>query len=58
MKIFSDNQLIDIETNKKKSARLNFSNIKLSTKQYFFKIDCLSLDEDEFIENCFKLDRF
>ena len=55
IKIFSDNQYLDIETNKNKSARFNSDTINSGSRN---NIDFLKLEKDEYLENCFSLDNF
>ena len=49
------NNYLDIETNKNKSARLNFDKLNLKSFKTNFLIDFLKLEEDEHVENCFRL---
>ncbi len=58
IKIHPDNQYIDIETNKNKSARLNFSKVAFNSSKNSLKIDFLNLEKDEYLENCSRLDKF
>ncbi len=55
IKVFSNNQYIDIETNKNKSARLNLNKIATYSSKSILKTDFLNLDKDEYLENCFRL---
>jgi len=55
IKILSSNHYLDIETNKNKSARLNFDELNLKSNQTNFLIDFLKLEEEENLENCFRL---
>ena len=54
VKILPNNQYLDIETNKNKSARLNFEKLNFNTNTV---IDFLKLDKDEYLENCFRLEK-
>ena len=58
IKIISNNQYIDIETNKNKSSRINFYKINDNSKNHISVIDFLDLDENEYIENCYSLEKF
>ena len=58
LKILPSNHYIDIETNKNKSARLSFNNLKFKSNKTNFLIDFLKLDSDEHLENCFRLEKF
>ena len=54
IKILSNNQYLDIETNKNKSARLNFEKLNFKTNT---ALDFLKLDKEEHLENCFRLEK-
>ena len=58
LKILSSNHYLDIETNKNKSARLDFNKLKFKSNKTNFLIDFLKLEKDEYLENCFRLDNF
>ena len=58
IKILPSKHFLDIETNKNKSARLNLEKLNLNSKKTNFLIDLLKLEEDEYIENCFRLKNF
>ncbi len=58
IKIMTGNHYLDIETNKNKSARLDLNKLNFKSNKSNFLIDCLTLDKDEYIENCFKLENF
>ncbi len=58
IKILSDNQYIDIETNKNKSARLNLNKLNTNSVKNIIKVDFLNLEKDEYIENCSRLNKF
>ena len=58
LKILPSKDFIDIETNKNKSARLNFSKLDFKSNKSNFLIDFLKLDKDEYLENCFQLKNF
>ena len=56
IKILTNNQYLDIETNKNKSARLNFDKLIPHSNKSFFVVDFLNLEKDEYLENCFRLE--
>ena len=58
VKILPSNHYLDIETNKNKSARLNFDNLNFQSNKTNFLIDFLKLDKEEYLENCFRLEKF
>ena len=58
IKILPSNNYLDIETNKNKSARLNFDKLNFKSIKTNFLIDFLILDEEEHLENCFRLENF
>ena len=58
LKILPSNNYLDIETNKNKSARLNFDELNFKSNKKNFLIDFLKLEEDEYLENCFRLENF
>ena len=55
LKILPTKHYLDIETNKNKSARLNLDELNFKFNKTNFLIDFLKLDEDEYLENCFRL---
>jgi len=55
LKVLPSNHYLDIETNKNKSARLNFDKLNFKSNKTNFLIDFLKLKEDEHLENCFRL---
>ena len=55
LKIMDSNHYLDIETNKNKSARLNFDKLDFKSNKTNFLIDFLKLEEGEHLENCFGL---
>ena len=57
-KVLSSNHFLDIETNKNKSARLNLNKLNFKSNKSNFLIDFLKLDNDEYLENCFRLENF
>jgi len=57
-KILKSKNFLDIETNKNKSARLNFSEFKTKSNKTNFLIEFLKLEKDEYLENCFRLENF
>ena len=56
IKVLSDNQYIDIETNKNRSAKLNLKTLSSEPGKNELKIDFLNLEKDEYIENCSRLE--
>ena len=58
IKILPSNHYLDIETNKNKSARLNFDKLNFKSNERNFLIDSLKLEKDEYLENCFRLYNF
>ncbi len=58
LKIMGSNHYLDIETNKNKSARLNLNKLNFKSNKSNFLIDFLKLDNDEYLENCFRLENF
>ncbi len=58
LKISSSNYYLDIETNKNKSARLDFNKLNFKSNKTNFLIDFLNLDKAEYLENCFRLEKF
>ena len=58
LKVLPSNQFLDIETNKNKSARLNFDKINFKSNKTNFLIDLLKLERGEHLENCFRLQNF
>ena len=58
LKILPSNHYLDIETNKNKSARLNFDKLNFKSNKTNFLIDFLKLEKDEYLENCFRLENF
>jgi DNA gyrase subunit A len=58
LKILASNYYLDVETNKNKSARLNFEELNFKSKKTSFLIEFLNLDKDEYLENCFRLKNF
>ncbi len=55
LKIMASNHYLDIETNKNKSARLDPNKLNFKSNKSNFLIDFLKLDNDEYLENCFRL---
>ena len=55
LKILPSNYYLDIETNKNKSARLNFDKLSFKSNKTNFLMDFLNLEKGEHIQNCFKL---
>ncbi len=58
LKIMASNHFLDIETNKNKSARLDLNKLNFKSNKSNFLIDFLKLDNDEYLENCFRLENF
>ncbi len=58
LKIMASNYYLDIETNKNKSARLDLNKLNFKSNKSNFLIDFLKLDYDEYLENCFRLEKF
>ena len=50
------NYYLDIETNKNKSAKLNFANLSCESNKKDIVIDFLHLEKDEYLESCFRID--
>ena len=58
IKILPSKHYLDIETNKNKSARLDFDKLYFKSNKTNFLIDILKLDNGEHIQNCFRLENF
>ena len=58
LKVLPSNHYLDIETNKNKSARLNFDKLNFKSNKTNFLIDFLNLETGEHLENCFRLKNF
>ncbi len=58
IKILPINEFIDIETSKNRYARLDFNKLSSDSNKNLIKGDFLNLDEDEYLENCFRLENF
>ena len=56
--ILPSNNYLDIETNKNKSARLDCNKLNFKSNTTNFLIEFLKLDNDEELENCFRLEDF
>jgi len=56
LKILPSNYYLDIETNKNKSARLEFDKLHFKSYKTNFLIDFLKLNKEEELENCFRLE--
>ena len=52
IKVFRNNEYIDFETNKNKSARVNLTKFNSKSDKNILKIDFLNLEKDEYLENC------
>jgi len=55
LKVLPSNHYLDIETNKNKSARLNFDKLNFKSIKTNCLIDFLKLEAGEHLENCFRL---
>ena len=55
LKILPSNNFLDIETNKNKSARLNFDELYFKAHKTNFLFNFLNLEEGEHLENCFRI---
>ena len=58
IKILPSSQYIDIETNRNQSARLNFNKLDFKKNKNIFIVDFLDLEKDEYLENCFRLEKY
>ena len=58
LKILPSNHYLDIETNKNRSARLNFDKLNFKSNKTNFLIDLLKTEKDEYLENCFLNENF
>jgi len=58
IKILPSNYYLDVETNKDKSARFNLDKLNFKANKANILIDYLKGDNDEYIENCFRLKNF
>ncbi len=58
LKILASNHYLDIETNKNKSARLDFDKLSFRFNKTNFLVDLLNLEKGEYIENCYRLEKF
>ena len=58
IKLLPSNQYLDIETNKNKSARINFEKLSFESNKKILTIDFLNLEKDEYLENCFSNESF
>ena len=56
IKIITSNQLLEIETNKNKSSRLNFDKLNFSNNKSIFLRDILKFEKDDFIKSCIRFD--
>ena len=56
--VLPSNHHLDIETNKNKSARLNFDKLNFKLNKTNILIDFLKLEKNEHIENCFRLKNY
>ena len=54
IKILPGKDYLDIETNKNKSARLEFDKLNLKSNKTNFLIEFLKLEKDEYLENCYR----
>ncbi len=58
IKLLPSNKYLDIETNKNKSARINFDKLSFESNKKFLTVDFLNLEKDEYLENCFSHQNF
>ena len=58
LKVLPSNHFLDIETNKNKSARLNFDKLNFKSNKTNFLINFLKLEKDEYLTNCYRLENF
>jgi len=58
LKILASNYYLDIETNKNKSARLDFDKLNFRFNKTNFLVDLLNLEKGEYLENCYRLEKF
>ncbi len=58
IKVLTNKQYIDIETNKNKSARLNLNKLVNNSNKNILDIDFLNLEKDEYLENCYRLENY
>ena len=58
VKILPSKHYLDIETNKNKSARLDFDKLSFKSNKTNLSDELLKLDKDEYLENCFQLKNF
>ncbi|KGF85781.1 DNA topoisomerase (ATP-hydrolyzing) subunit A [Prochlorococcus marinus] len=56
LKVSPSNHYLDIETNKNKSARLDFDKLNFTSNKTNFLINFLNLEKGEYLENCFRLE--
>ncbi len=52
IKVLRNNEYIDFETNKNKSARINLTKFTSKPDKKILKVDFLNLEKDEYLENC------
>ncbi len=55
LKVLPSNHYLDIETNKNKSARLEFDKLSFKSNTTNFLVNLLNLEIGEHVENCFSL---
>jgi len=58
LKIMASNHYLDIETNKNKSARLDLNKLNFKSNKSNYLNDIIKLYNDEYLENCFRLENF
>ncbi len=56
VKILTNNQFIDIETNKNKSARINLKKLTSYSNKNLLDIAFLNFEKEELLENCFRIE--
>ncbi len=58
IKVLPSNQYLEIETNRNKSARINFNKLNCESNKKFLTVDFLNLEKEEYLENCFSHESF
>ncbi len=58
IKVLTNSQYIDIETNKNKSARLNLNKLAINSGKNNLTVDFLNFEKDEYLENCSRLENY
>ena len=57
IRIFSEKQDCFIETNKEKTAKLNFSELNFLEKKYIYDMKLLKMDENEYLQNIYIINK-